>query len=370
MPGVYISYPFCAQKCTYCNFASGVFPRELEPRYVDALVSEIVQHDWRWQPETVYFGGGTPSGMAVSDLERILAAVPGRGGWKEATLEAAPGGISEERAAAWVQAGINRVSLGVQSFVQRELARTGRKHTAEIVEHETVTLRSVGLANINIDLIAGLPGQTRASWAESLSWIERLETPHVSVYMLEIDEDSRLGHEVLLNGKRYGAPDVPSDELTAEFYETAVERLGQMGIQRYEISNFARPGYESLHNMTYWQLEPYVGFGADAHSFDGVVRSQNIESPSEYAGRIETGQSARDQSAQIGATPAIAAEERFFVGLRLTQGIQPRAEEWIKFERPIRRFLDEGLLARDGSRLRLTDRGVLFSNEVFAEFIT
>jgi len=214
-------------------------------------------------------------------------------------------------------------------------------------------------------LIAGLPGQTRASWAESLTWIERLNPPHVSVYMLEIDEDSRLGSEVLLNGKRYGAPDVPGDELTAEFYETAVEELARMGIQRYEISNFARPGFESLHNLKYWQLEPYTGFGADAHSFDGVVRGQNIESPLEYVERMESGQSPR-----IGVTPANPAEERFFVGLRLTHGIQPRAEEWLQFEEPIQRFIEEGLLAREGPRLRLTDRGVLLSNEVFAEFIT
>jgi oxygen-independent coproporphyrinogen III oxidase len=401
MAGVYISYPFCAQKCTYCNFASGVFPRELEPRYVDSLIAEIVQHPWRWQPETVYLGGGTPSGLASEDLERILRSLPDGGGseprasstpgddrksctgehrleehrtggasasgrqWKEATIEVAPGAITLKRTAAWLGAGINRVSLGVQSFVQRELARTGRKHTAEIVESEIALLRSAGLANINVDLIAGLPGQTRASWSESLSWIERLAPPHVSIYMLEVDQDSRLGSEVLLNGKRYGAPDVPSDELTAEFYEAAVERLSQMGIQRYEISNFARPGYESLHNLKYWQLQPYAGFGADAHSFDGLVRGQNIESPSAYVARMESGQSGR-----IDTTPANAAEERFFVGLRLTHGIQPRAEEWLKFERPIQRFIAEGLLARDGSRLRLTDRGVLFSNEVFSEFIT
>jgi oxygen-independent coproporphyrinogen-3 oxidase len=365
MPGVYISYPFCAQKCTYCNFASGVLPRELEPRYVNAIVSEIALHRWPWQAETVYLGGGTPSGMASEDLDRVLSAVPGRGCWKEATLEVAPGGITLERATAWVRAGINRASLGVQSFVQRELARTGRKHTAEMVENEIGTLRSAGLHNFNIDLIAGLPGQTRASWDESLQWIERLKPRHVSVYMLEIDEDSRLGSEVLLNGKRYGAPDVPSDELTSEFYQAAVERLSSLGIQRYEISNFARPGFESLHNLKYWQLEPYAGFGADAHSFNGLVRGQNVESPSEYVQRIDSGKSARSDT-----TPANAAEERFFVGLRLTRGIQPRAEEWVKYEQPIRRFIDEGLLAREGSSLRLTDRGVLFSNDVFAEFIT
>jgi oxygen-independent coproporphyrinogen-3 oxidase len=364
MPGVYISYPFCAQKCTYCNFASGVFPRELEPKYVDALIEEIALHEWAWQPETIYLGGGTPSGMATGDLERILSALPD-GPASEATIEVAPGTITAERAEAWVRAGINRVSLGVQSFVHPELARTGRKHTAQIVEREIDALRSSGLANVNIDLIAGLPGQTRASWSESLSWIERLQPPHVSVYMLEIDEDSRLGNEVLLNGKRYGAPDVPGDELTAEFYATAVERLSRMGIHRYEISNFARPGFESLHNLKYWKLEPYAGFGADAHSFDGVLRAQNVESPNAYVERIGSGQSARMDTA-----PANASEERFFVGLRLTQGIQPLAEEWLKFEQPIQRFVDEGLLARDGSRLWLTDRGVLFSNEVFAEFIT
>src|SRR5271170_4165281 len=155
MAGVYISYPFCAQKCTYCNFASGVFPRELEPRYLGALISEIGRHTWRWQPETVYLGGGTPSGMAPEDLDRILSAIPARASWKEATIEVAPGTITVDRTLAWLRAGINRVSLGVQSFVQRELARTGRKHTAEIVEREIGALRAAGLANINIDLIAG-----------------------------------------------------------------------------------------------------------------------------------------------------------------------------------------------------------------------
>jgi oxygen-independent coproporphyrinogen-3 oxidase len=365
MPGVYISYPFCAQKCTYCNFASGVFPRELEPQYVNELVAEIAAHRWAWQPETVYLGGGTPSGMATGGLDRILAAVPGRGRWQEATIEVAPGTITGERAARWVSAGINRVSLGVQSFVQRELARTGRKHSAEIVEREVAVLRTAGVTNINIDLIAGLPGQSRASWQESLAWIERLAPPHVSVYMLEIDADSRLGSEVLLNGKRYGAPDVPSDELTAELYETAVAELARMGIERYEISNFARPGFESLHNLKYWRLEPYAGFGADAHWFDGAVRGQNIESPSEYVSKTQSG-----ASPCIGETPANPAEERFFIGLRLTQGVLLQPEEWQKFERPIQRFLADGLLSRDRERLRLTDRGVLFSNEVFAEFIT
>ena len=363
MPGVYISYPFCAQKCTYCNFASGVFSQGLEARYVDAVVREIAAQEWAWRPETIYVGGGTPSRMDARDLERILTVVPGRA-WAEATIEAAPGGITRELAEQWRRADIDRVSLGVQSFVARELARTGRKHNAEIVEREVAALRDAGLENINIDLIAGLPGQTRESWMESLAWIERLAPPHVSVYMLEVDQDSRLGSEVLLNGQRYGAPEVPSDELIAEFYEMAVAELAPRGIRRYEISNFARPGFESAHNTKYWRLEPYIGFGADAHSFDGVTRTQNVETAEAYVERIGEGRSPR-----LDSTAANMEEERFFVGLRLMDGIRPSAGEWARFDQPIRRFLDEGLLAREGERLRLTDRGVLLSNEVFAEFL-
>lgn len=363
MPGVYISYPFCAQKCTYCNFASGVFPRDLEPRYIDALVREIAMQAWPWRPETVYFGGGTPSRMDPRELGRILSALPGRP-WGEATIEAAPGGITPELATGWVRAGMNRVSLGVQSFVARELARTARKHTADIVQAEVAVLRQAGLSNINIDLIAGLPGQTRASWTESLAWIEKLEPLHVSVYMLEIDQDSRLGSEVLLNGKRYGAPEIPGDDLIAEFYETAVAELARLGIFRYEISNFARPGFESLHNLKYWRLEPYLGFGADAHSFNNGLRIQNVEAAQDYVERIERGESPR-----LDSIPANPDEEQFFVGLRLSNGIQPNPDQWTRFDAPIRRFVEEGLLARDGDRLRLTERGVLLSNEVFAEFV-
>jgi oxygen-independent coproporphyrinogen-3 oxidase len=363
MPGVYLSYPFCAQKCTFCNFASGVFPAELEREYLEALSAEIGMQAWPWGPETVYIGGGTPSRMELCELDRILPGIPG-GPWREATIEAAPGTITRERAANWTRAGLNRVSLGVQSFVQGELARTGRKHTAEIVAHEVEVLREAGLTNFNIDLIAGLPGQTMAAWKESLAWIEKLEPPHVSVYMFEIDDESRLGHEVLLNGKRYGAPDVPPDELTAELYEIAVSDLARMGIHRYEISNFARPGFESLHNLKYWRLEPYLGFGADAHSFYGGMRYQNVGSAGEYVDCWKRGEPPRQE-----ATPATPDEERFFVGLRLSEGICLQPEEWLKFDAPIQRFVTEGLLTSDGQRLRLTDRGVLLSNEVFAEFI-
>jgi oxygen-independent coproporphyrinogen-3 oxidase len=360
MPGVYISYPFCSQKCTYCNFASGVFPRELEARYINALLMEIRGAEWNWMPETLYFGGGTPSLLAPERLCDLLNAVPGRSR-AEVTIEAAPGGITPALAHAWRQSGVDRVSLGVQSFVARELNRTGRKHTAEIVREEVAALRSAGIVNLNLDLIAGLPGQTAASWNESLDWIERLEPPHVSVYMLEVDEDSRLGAEVLAFGKRYGARDVPAEEQIADCYEAAVERLGRIGIPRYEISNFARPGWESRHNLKYWKREPYRGFGADAHSFDGEWRWQNVESPAAYAALVEA-----HESPAAARTRADRESEQFFLGLRLMEGIPDRVA---RAHPAVEELVGKGLLERSAGRLRLTSRGVLLSNEVFAEFI-
>jgi oxygen-independent coproporphyrinogen-3 oxidase len=358
--GVYISYPFCGQKCTYCNFASGVFPRELVRRYREALQREVARHHWQWRPETVYLGGGTPSLMDAEALRSLLDGVPGRP-WSEATMEAAPGTVTPEQVRVWRESGINRVSLGVQSFVQLEIARTGRKHTAEMVAREVALLREYGIENLNIDLIAGLSGQTVASWRESLDWVDRLAPPHVSIYMLEIDEDSRLGSEVLLNGKRYGAREIPSEDLTVDLYEMAAGRLASLGIPRYEISNFARPGWESKHNLKYWRLEPYVGFGADAHSFDGLRRSQNAESVAEYVER---------ELPVTGETAANLEEEKFFVGLRLAEGVRPSVEEWRRYAAPISRFLKEGLIEKRGDAVRLTDRGVLLSNEVFQEFLT
>ncbi|MBL8295630.1 MAG: radical SAM family heme chaperone HemW [Bryobacterales bacterium] len=358
MPGVYLSYPFCAQKCTYCNFASGVLPPTLEAEYIEALHAEIARHEWTWTPETVYWGGGTPSRLDPAHLERIHSAIPGRP-WREATLEAAPGEIT--RVGAWRQAGINRVSLGVQSFVTRELRQTGRRHTAETVVADVAALRAGGIPEINIDLIAGLPYQTRESWLESLDWIERLEPPHVSVYMLEVDEDSRLGLEILGQGSRFGAGHTPSEELTADLYELAIERLRTMGIEQYEISNFARKGHESRHNLKYWRLEEYAGFGADAHSLIGGVRYQNVETAQQY---VERGTAVRGEE-----SAADAAAERFFVGLRLSEGVVPRTEEWLRYAQPIARFIDAGLLERRGENLRLTPRGVLLSNEVFQEFL-
>jgi oxygen-independent coproporphyrinogen-3 oxidase len=357
VPGVYISYPFCSQKCSFCNFASGVSAPATIAQYQHTLLAEIRAHNWAWSPETLYFGGGTPSLMPAEFLREIMANIPGEK-VTEATIECAPGTVTEEAVAVWRGCGINRVSLGVQSFVTKELRQTGRRHDAGIVAREIELLRNAGLPNINIDLIAGLPEQTLASMDESLGWIERLATPHVSLYIFEIDEDSRLGNEILLGGQRYGAARVPDDELTAQLYEKASQELRRMGYHHYEISNYAYPGYESRHNLKYWLLEPYAGFGLDAHSFDGRNRFNNADTFEAYF-----------RTEKPPPTSSDPAEEHFFVGLRLLDGIEPSAAEWQRFAEPIAKWEQAGMLERAGSRLRLTPPAVLVSNEIFQEFL-
>jgi oxygen-independent coproporphyrinogen-3 oxidase len=326
-------------------------------QYQTALLEEIRNHKWLWQPETLYFGGGTPSLMPADFLRNMMAAIPAEQ-LVEATLECAPGDVTLQAVETWRECGINRVSLGVQSFVTNELRQSGRRHNREIVEREVALLRSGGIANINIDLIAGLPEQTLESMGESLAWVERLSPPHVSLYIFEVDEDSRLGNEILLGGQRYGAPRVPGDELTAQLYEKASVELRSLGYRHYEISNYAQPGFESRHNLKYWLLEPYVGFGMDAHSFDGQRRSSNADTLAGYF-----------SGERPGSTASNAAEEHFFVGLRLLDGIVPTAQEWQLFAKPIEKWERAGMLERAGSRLRLTPQAVLVSNEIFLEFL-
>jgi oxygen-independent coproporphyrinogen-3 oxidase len=363
MSGVYLSIPFCAHKCTYCNFSSEVWRRDLLEEYVTALEAEIAAEHWSTAPETLYLGGGTPSLLDGAALGRILRRLPVVE-WREATIEASPGSITAELARAWRARRLNRVSLGVQSFVPREIAAAGRRHTPKQVAAEVGLLRQAGLDNINLDLIAGLAWQTRESWRESLGWVERIAPPHVSIYMLEVDEDSRLGSEILRGGTRYGAAATPDQDTVAEMYEEAVERLARAGWARYEISNFAQPGFESVHNRKYWNLEPYRGLGADAHSFDGRWRWWNVETASEYVERFRAGRTPVGEM-----EPANPRHERFFVGLRQMAGIEPTSEEWSAFAEPIARLAGDGLLERIGSRLRLTGRGVLLSNLVFQEFL-
>ncbi len=367
MAGIYISFPFCEQKCTYCNFASGVFPRSLIGPYLEALRAEIRAARFPSEPDTLYLGGGTPSLLEPEPLAHLLGALP-RCEWREATLEASPGTVSPEKAAAWARLGIRRVSLGVQSFVPRVAAAAGRKHTPQQVAGEIAWLHQAGVRSINLDLIAGLAHQNVQTWNQDLDWVERLQPEHVSVYMLEVDDDSRLGGEIRRGGGRYGAGAVPAEEEIADFYLLAVERLRQMGIWQYEISNFCRPGCESIHNLKYWNMAPYLGFGAAAHSYDGCRRWSNVSSPAEYVARWQRGDSVIAESEDF--DPARRLQERLFTGLRQVAGIAVSDAELAPFEEPLARLTEQRWVERTGDgHLRLTPAGVMFANEVFEQFL-
>jgi oxygen-independent coproporphyrinogen-3 oxidase len=273
-----------------------------------------------------------------------------------------------------VTRGVNRVSLGVQSFVDKEAASVARLHTREKTLSDIDRLRKAGISNINVDLIAGLPHQTRESWEYSLGQAIATGVPHVSVYMLEVDEDSRLGRELIAGGTKYHAHFVPDDDMTADFYETACERLNGAGIQQYEISNFAREGFESRHNLKYWTRQPYLGFGVDAHSMlpsrDGHTASTRLATTDDYDRYFV----AADFKGSA-VTAEQAMEESFFLGLRLNRGVDmDRLRDEFgstadKYDPAIRELVSEGLLQQSGENLSLTPRGRLLSNEVFEKFI-
>jgi oxygen-independent coproporphyrinogen III oxidase len=383
--GIYISVPFCRAKCTYCNFASGVSSVSAHEQYVARVCGEIRSVRQRLgealileQVDSIYLGGGTPSVLSPALLAEIahtlrqeFAVTPGA----EITLECAPGQLDDPALVAMLALGVNRISFGVQSLVDREAAATGRFHTRAAVLQDLQRVRAAGLRNLSIDLIAGMPHQTGASWQESLEVLAATGVEHASIYMLEIDEDSRLGRELLAGGSRYQARTVPSEELTADLYESAVAFLGQNGLPQYEISNFARGGCQSRHNLKYWRRQPYLGFGLDAHSMlrtpqGSVLRFSNTAVLAEYLRGAEDAEEVRRLS------PSEELEEAWFLGLRLDEGVawQALAAEFGRdqveiFLPVVRELCALGLLTDEAGVVRLTPRGVLFSNEVFARFL-
>jgi len=368
--------------------------------------------------DTVYFGGGTPSLLDPAALARILDALhhvfhfvrpsderppsatchsacpepserESRTGTDrveesafaspEVTLEADPETITPDKAAAWLAAGFDRISLGAQSFNDAELRAAGRMHRRDDIFTAVHTLRAAGFDNISMDLIAGLPHQTRATWEESVSELFNLGPEHISIYMLEIDEGSRLGTESLAGGVRYGAQAIPPDDAVADFYESACARLAAAGYDHYEISNWACPRGQALpsrrsrHNLKYWRREPYVGFGAGAHSFDGTRRWANVHDAAQYVACIERGISPREQIEEV--TPAQALEEELFLGLRQLDGI-----DLARLEREyngstaalsdrISALRSQGLVELSGTRIRLAPDRLAVSNEVFVELL-
>jgi len=366
--GLYLSIPFCKFKCTYCNFASGVFPRAQLERYLRALESEI-RRSSAGAADTVYLGGGTPSLLSAEQIGQLFGVLRERfdiATGAEITIEAAPGTFEAPLASAWTQLGVNRVSLGVQSLVERELRATGRTHRAATVERDLALLREAGISDVGIDLIAGLPHQTPESWEESLDGVARWNPTHVSVYILEADEDSRLGAEILAGGGRYSAGDVPDDDTIAALYVRACQRLEEFGYRQYEISNFAQPGRESRHNRKYWDCLPYLGFGVDAHSYDGAIRWGNVDDLDQYIALAEGGGTAVATRETVDERQR--AEERWFLGLRQNAGVALGAGDRDRFSVEIARLAADGLLEFHEDRVRLTARGRLLSNEVFQAF--
>jgi oxygen-independent coproporphyrinogen-3 oxidase len=384
--GIYVQVPFCQTKCTYCNFHTGVVSSARFAPYVACVCGEIAGHRRLYEAagialpaefsdavvDTVYIGGGTPSLLDVEHLRRIVHAIRENfaTGLTEVTLEADPETVTEEKAAAWIAAGINRISFGVQSFCDEELQAAGRMHRRADVYRAAAILRGAGIRNISFDLIAGLPKQTRGSWRESLDSLVELAPEHVSVYLLEVDEGSRLGAELLRGGKRYSAGDVPGDDEMAEFYDTACSVLGEAGYQHYEISNWAKPGYASRHNLKYWRREPYLGFGAGAHSFSGTERWANAHDAAAYVGAVTAGRLPVEQLEKL--TPESALEEELFLGLRQLEGIDVGRIErryGVSLDSRFARLTSAGLIERQGSLVRLAAGRVSVSNEVFVELM-
>lgn len=364
-PGIYVSVPFCAQKCTYCNFRSDVYARALRSDYLTFLTEELLAG---LQPDasTLYLGGGSPSLLEPEEFMQLASSLP-RTPWDEATIEVAPGEAPSERISAWADAGINRASLGVQSFSTRVARAAGRRHDAETVQADVRRLSSHGIRNLSVDLIAGLAHQTAETWRRSLEWVERLSVDHVSVYMLERDDDSRLGRELRTGGSRYGASEVPDEDEVLEFYLAAVEGLRSIGFERYEVSNFARPGRRSLHNLKYWRMQPYIGFGSDAHSFTGSRRWANVASATEYVRRMAAGESARTGVEELDADRLL--EDRVLTGLRTMEGIRLEPREWHELWPRVRLLAARGWLEADQPSVRLTERGLLFADEAIAELL-
>jgi oxygen-independent coproporphyrinogen-3 oxidase len=390
--GLYMSVPFCKTKCSYCNFASDVFSRGKMQAYIERMIAQMhstggVAKAFHARLEksvdTIYLGGGTPSTLPPAQLESLFAAVYRQFSvdeQAEITVECAPGTISDEMLRTLLRCGVNRVSLGVQSFIDQEARSVGRLHTRAVVLADIARLRQAGITNINVDLIAGLPHQTATSWDESVEAAITLELPHVSVYMLEVDEDSRLGRELLAGGTRYHAHFVPDDDLTAQFYGFACEKLNAEGIQQYEISNFARPGMESRHNLKYWTRQPYLGLGVDAHSMLAASEVSLDAVRLATADNLETYMSSPVEEASITCTPVSekeAWEETFFLGLRLNQGVDLGKvgrrfgrQQKEQAKRIITELLTLELVEIADEHVRLTPNGRLLSNEVFQRFLT
>jgi oxygen-independent coproporphyrinogen-3 oxidase len=373
--GLYLHIPFCSAICAYCNFNRGLFDEALKTRYVGAIRREIARTGGalgRQAADTIYFGGGTPSlldsaeiGALVDECRRAFRVAPGA----EVTLEANPESVTLDRLRGWLAAGVNRLSFGVQSFRDDELGRLGRLHDARRAETAVALARAAGCENVSLDLMMWLPGQTVDDWLESVDRASALAPDHLSMYMLELYPNAPLREEMARGGWSLA----PDDD-AVEMYVQALERLGACGLRQYEISNLSVPGRESRHNLKYWTLGSWAGFGCGAHSTVGRRRWKNVAGTEAYVEAM-----ARDEPVAVDEHVLDddgQLREALFMGLRLAGGIDMDEvsrrfddDVWARFGSDLAPALEAGLLVRTGARLRLTTRGMLLANEVMSVFV-
>jgi oxygen-independent coproporphyrinogen-3 oxidase len=395
--GLYIHLPFCQSKCHYCDFASGVYPRELEVPYLRALRQEILSLERISAQvgisseqltcslvDTIYLGGGTPSFIAgehimglMRQLRQVLRIAPN----PEVTIEVNPGSADSRKIDSYLEAGINRISIGMQTFQNQLLSQIGRSHCAEDALNTFQLFRERGLSNISVDIMAGLPGQTREHWKKNLQTVQFLDPDHVSMYLLEIHENTQFGK--IYGGAISGGfqrnesrltAELPSEDLIEWFYLESIQDLDSSGYRQYEISNFAKPGFESRHNLKYWLGRPYLGLGCSAHSCVDGKRWANERSVGRYVELIQNQSHAVD--VQAVQTSHECLEETIFLSLRLTQGLDLAAfkknfgfEFTEHYRKQLECLQESQLIKLSSDRLWLTPKGNLLSNEVFTELL-
>ena len=372
--GLYIHIPFCRSRCSYCDFATGIYQGELAERYVRALVTEIASSTRaRNHVDTIFFGGGTPSLLTPSQLERILVALRDRFDVErdaEITVEMNPGTVTRDQLRAFRDLGVNRASFGAQTFDDAELAKLGRSHTSAETLKTFHELRAAGYTNVSFDLIAGLPGQTLDGWQRNIEQSLALQPEHLSFYLLEVHSGTPLADHI-----RRGLQPKPDDDLAAVMYEWMIQRATDAGYEHYEISNLCRPGFASRHNTKYWTGAPYFGFGCSAHSFNGQSkRWSNQRDVLRYVEAVEQETSPIVEEHEL--SDADLRAEALFLGMRMMRGVDVieynelfGVDLRVEHHDELDRFREAGLVELDGGVIRLTRNGALMSNEVFAAFV-
>ena len=373
MLGLYVHVPFCAAICNYCNFNRGLFDAGLKDRYVQAVLREVERAGDAAPADTIFFGGGTPSLLEPAEIAAIIVAL--RAAFDvtpdaEITMEANPETVTPERLAGFRAAGVNRLSFGVQSFRDEELQRLSRLHSASRAAEAVAMARAAGFDNLSLDLMMWLPQQSIAQWLESVDALIALQPEHASLYLLEVYPNAPLRDE-MARARWSLAP----DDDAAEMYLQAMRKLDSAGYLQYEISNVARAGRESRHNLKYWTDGAWCGFGPGAHSTRGGVRWKNRSSTTEYISAVEAGGQLSAERHVL--PPQEQVEDALFTGLRLSRGVDLKLIEsrygvrvWERYGNDLQPFVDEGLLIYDGAALKLTRAGMLLAHEVMAVFIS